>query len=372
LGRLLIESFPATTTVAPDGTTHTYSHPYNPSTDPPPQASETVVNQKLPSNSGVVSGTNTNTNNQAPSQSTSNPREQTRPNPTITQQAPTPSNSYRDAPPRKPTPQQVSQPQSQYAPPAGPPPGQPQNTNTSPSTYAEAELDASMPLSASTTGGRTIPPRSEYPNQRGTSPNPGLAPPNTNADEGGFPSPPARSPKRNSFDGGIRPLNTTKTNANEGLDPAVSPTSPVRSHTPNFSHTGVESYSPTRPNELGNTTTISADPPQPPPKHQSKRESLFGAIKGIHGAGEVVRGSVNAKLAHVSHDTAEEERMRAIRDKGIGEWRGSGLGERAGVLREGFREKAGERQRHRRLSAGTGVHGSEGPNGLGVVEERER
>jgi hypothetical protein len=166
-------------------------------------------------------------------------------------------------------------------------------------------------------------------------------------------------------------LNTTKTNANEGLDPAVSPTSPVRSQLPNSSHPGVESY-PSRANELGNTTTISADPPQPPPKHQGKRESLFGAIKGIHGAGEAVRGTLNAKIAEVSHDTAEEERMRAIREKGIGEWRASGLGERAGGLREGFREKAGERQRHRRLSAGTGVHGSEGPNGLGVVEERER
>ncbi len=169
--------------------------------------------------------------------------------------------------------------------------------------------------------------------------------------------------------GGIRPLNTTKPPANEGLNPAVSPTSPVRSQTPNFSHSGVESH-PAGVNESGNTTTISADSPQPPPKHQGKRESLFGAIKGIHGAGEAVRGTVNAKIAKVSHDTAEEERMRAIREKGLGEWSGSGLAERAGGLREGFREKAGERQRHRRLSAGTGVHGSEGPNGLGVVEER--
>lgn len=173
------------------------------------------------------------------------------------------------------------------------------------------------------------------------------------------------------MDGRIRPLNTTKATANEGLDPAVSPTSPVRSHSPNISDSSVESYPPPRANELGNTTTISADPPQPPPKHQGKRETLFGAIKGIHGASEAVRGTVNAKIAKVSHDTAEEERMKAIREKGIGEWRGSGLAERAGGLREGFREKAGERQRHRRLSAGNGVHGSEGPNGLGVVEERE-
>ena len=105
---------------------------------------------------------------------------------------------------------------------------------------------------------------------------------------------------------------------------------------------------------------------------QGKRESLFGAIKGLHGAGEALRGTVNGTIARASHDTAEEERMRAVKEKGLGEFRGSGLRERAGGLREGFREKAGERQRTRRLSAGTGVHGSEGPNGLGVVEERDR
>jgi hypothetical protein len=99
---------------------------------------------------------------------------------------------------------------------------------------------------------------------------------------------------------------------------------------------------------------------------------LFGAIKGLHGAGEALRGTVNGTIAKASHDTVEEERMRAIREKGMGEWRGSGLSERAGGLREGFREKAGERQRNRRLSVGTGVHGSEGPGGLGPVEELER
>lgn len=81
---------------------------------------------------------------------------------------------------------------------------------------------------------------------------------------------------------------------------------------------------------------------------------------------------MNGTIARGMHDTEEEERMRAVREKGTQEWRGSGLSERAGGLREGFREKAGERQRTKRLSQGTGVHGSEGPNGLGVVEERER
>jgi hypothetical protein len=120
---------------------------------------------------------------------------------------------------------------------------------------------------------------------------------------------------------------------------------------------------------VGTTTKVSGDSPSHPHR---KRESLFGAIKGLHGAGEALRGTVNGTIARASHDTAGEERMRAIREKGMGEWRGSGLSERAGGLREGFREKAGERQRNRRLSTGTGVHGSEGPGGLGPVEELER
>lgn len=169
---------------------------------------------------------------------------------------------------------------------------------------------------------------------------------------------------------GIRPLNTNKTSANEAVESPVSPTSPARSHTPNLSPPGIGvPISPSRANDLGTTTTISAEPSHQP---HGKRESLFGAIKGLHGAGEALRGTVNGTIAKASHDTAEEERMRAIKDKGMGEWRGSGLKERAGGLREGFREKAGERQRHRRLSAGTGVHGSEGPGGLGPVEEIER
>jgi hypothetical protein len=94
-------------------------------------------------------------------------------------------------------------------------------------------------------------------------------------------------------------------------------------------------------------------------------------FKGVHGAGEAIRGSVNQRIAHSMHDPAEEERMRAVREKGMNEWKGSGLSERVPVgLREGFREKAEGRMRVRRASQDrTGVHGSEGPGGLGVVEE---
>jgi hypothetical protein len=363
----LTELYPATTTVAPDGTTQTYSHPYNPSTDPPPQASETIVDQKLPSNQGIVPDTNPdpNSSTQPTSKKTSCEREQTQPNPTITQQAPTPSHSYREAPPRKPTPQQLQQ--SQFAPPPGTTPVPPQNT----AARTEAEVPA-IPRSPSTTGGRPIPPRSEFlntTNARGTSPYPAST---LSPDATGIPPPPARSPKRNSGDRVVAPLGTNRPAGEAGIvESPVSPTAPARSHTLDFSRPGAVAASPSSPTRenLGTTTSISADPPSHP---HGKRESLFGAIKGLHGASEALRGTVNGTIAKASHDTVEEERMRAIREKGMGEWRGSGLSERAGGLREGFREKAGERQRNRRLSVGTGVHGSEGPGGLGPVEELER
>jgi hypothetical protein len=83
---------------------------------------------------------------------------------------------------------------------------------------------------------------------------------------------------------------------------------------------------------------------------RGRRENFMSAIKGIHGAGEALRGTVNSKIAHGMHDTAEEERQRAIREQGMSEFKGSGLREQAGGLREGFRQKAEERTRLRRRS----------------------
>jgi hypothetical protein len=99
-------------------------------------------------------------------------------------------------------------------------------------------------------------------------------------------------------------------------------------------------------------------------------------MKGLRGASEAIRGTVNSTIAKGMHDSVEEERMRAVREKGAAEWKGSGLsekfGERGHGLREGFREKAEGRMRLRRASRGEapGVHGSEGPGGLEAVEER--
>jgi hypothetical protein len=96
----------------------------------------------------------------------------------------------------------------------------------------------------------------------------------------------------------------------------------------------------------------------------SRREGIANTLKGLHGAGEAIRGTINSGIARGLHDREEEERMRAVRDQGVGEFKGSGL-------REGFREKAEGRMRLRRKSVEQrGVYGSEGPHGLDSVEER--
>lgn len=96
----------------------------------------------------------------------------------------------------------------------------------------------------------------------------------------------------------------------------------------------------------------------------TNRSSIGGAIRGIRGASEALRGTVNQGIAKGVHDKEEEARMRAIREKGMEDFRESGL-------REGFRQKAGERQRKRSQDYGyNGVYGSEGPGGLDPVEER--
>ena len=131
----------------------------------------------------------------------------------------------------------------------------------------------------------------------------------------------------------------------KNYDEEISPVSPVagRSHTPNFSRPGV-TPTPSEP---------AAAPPAVPAASDHKvgrKESMFNAFKGIHGAGEALRGTVNSTIAKGMHDTAEEERQRAIREQGMSEFRGSGLREQAGGLREGFRQKAEERNRLRRRS----------------------
>lgn len=70
---------------------------------------------------------------------------------------------------------------------------------------------------------------------------------------------------------------------------------------------------------------------------------MMSAVKGIHGAGEALRGTVNGTIARGVRDKTEVERSREVREQGLSEFRSSGL-------REGFREKAEGRMRTRRRS----------------------
>ncbi|KAE8452283.1 hypothetical protein EG329_000983 [Mollisiaceae sp. DMI_Dod_QoI] len=392
-----------TTTIAPDGTTYTHSAPYNPSTDPPPQASETTVNKSFPTNAATNAGIS---QNPSPNPTQSQQHTYNQAPPTIKQTAPTPdqSQSAFQPPSRKLTPKQT---QPQYA--APPPPGtlQPQHSgnqaynqpvNNQPSYQAYSRPEDDVPLaglyrtnSGTTSGGRPIPARSEFRTSPGHSPGT-PSPINTQAPSANSLPMPMRSEKRNSREHIVAPLNTHPVSElpahspyGEHFGSPTTPTNSSRPKTPNFSRPGIHSPSNSMTNipqyNMGNTTTVSAGSSPvattaetvPPKDHKLERKkgSVTAALKGFHGAGEALRGQVNSTIARGMHDTAEEERMRAVRDKGMGEWRGSGLSERVPVgLREGFREKAGDRLRSRRLSQGNMVHGSEGPNGLDPVEER--
>jgi hypothetical protein len=76
-------------------------------------------------------------------------------------------------------------------------------------------------------------------------------------------------------------------------------------------------------------------------------------------------------MAHALHDTAEEERMRAVRKRGMDEWKGSGLDERARGVKEGWAGRGGRREKRTSFENETRVHGSEGPNGLHPLDEVE-
>ena len=237
----------------------------------------------------------------------------------------------------------------------------------------------------STSGGRPIPPRSELRNS---------TPPTHSTSQ--FQSPtaggesynniPPRSAKRNSNEFNVQPLNTgnqTPVPPPKNNDP-ISPVSPVESRwdgrggarptTPNYSRPGVSGQNHQQQPGTYQQQPSQAPPPVPSqaqaqPEHMSKRQSLGIALKGLHGAGEAIRGTVNTKIAHGMHDTAEEERMKAVREQGINEFRGSGLYDRSGGVREGFREKS-EVQQGRRLRKRSLSRGPQLGHGLDAVDER--
>ncbi|KAG9247592.1 hypothetical protein BJ878DRAFT_414526 [Calycina marina] len=164
---------------------------------------------------------------------------------------------------------------------------------------------SSVQISNSTSGGRAIPPRSKLRKSRDLHPAAAKAP--------------TQYPQ-------VEPLRTNSPHVHDphtSVDSAVavSPTSPVvpgRVETPNFS----------RPDAAA---------------HVSRREGLLKAAKGLHGAGDAIRGTVNGTIARGTGDAAEQERARVIKERGMVDFNSSGL-------REGFREKAEGRMRTRRRS----------------------
>lgn len=109
-----------------------------------------------------------------------------------------------------------------------------------------------------------------------------------------------------------------------------------------------EVQSPTSPTNMTYT--------QPGTTQHSKRASILSAAKGLHGAGEALRGSVNTTLAKGIRDDVEMERQRVIKEQGMRELRESG-----------FRDKAGDRLRRR--SGSIGLRSGDPGAGLSRVDE---
>ncbi|KAB8360955.1 hypothetical protein FH972_024687 [Carpinus fangiana] len=84
---------------------------------------------------------------------------------------------------------------------------------------------------------------------------------------------------------------------------------------------------------------------------QSGRGGLSGTLKGIRGAGEAIRGSVNSKIAKGLGEETELENSRMIREQGLQEYRGSGV--ETGI--RSVMEKAGDRQQRQRETERKGV-----------------
>ena len=156
-----------------------------------------------------------------------------------------------------------------------------------------------------------------------------------------------------------------------------SPTSPVRSNTPNFSRPGPATNGASSPipnvatnsNRNSNSSTNNANAVQNVPHPLqinpaqtngvpiTKRSSLASAAKGLHGASEAFRGAVNERIASASGDEAERERMRRLKEEGLKEFGESG-----------FREKAEERRERMRLKRRSGQQ--IGHQGMETVDER--
>lgn len=56
-------------------------------------------------------------------------------------------------------------------------------------------------------------------------------------------------------------------------------------------------------------------------KTNSAVDDVKAGLKGIHGIGESIRGSINGAVDHAAHDTTGEAKNRAVANKGEAEMR---------------------------------------------------
>lgn len=188
--------------------------------------------------------------------------------------------------------------------------------------------DCSQVRRNSTSGGRPIPPRSELRNSM----NPPI-PLNTNrTTPAPAPAPTPIQPGQNEYE--PSPLS---------LNPTGTPQSPTRTQfypPPPTTENNYDAYQNT------NQIPLSPNPNSAPQPHYSRREGSLSAAKGLHGAGEALRGSINGTIAKQMGDDADLIHQRAIREKGLREVRENRFPDRVSV------GSGGNRLRKRSLSRG--------------------
>lgn len=61
--------------------------------------------------------------------------------------------------------------------------------------------------------------------------------------------------------------------------------------------------------------------------HNLANHNIFGdmksAVKGVHGAGEALRGSFNGGLDGLFHDKEAQAKDKEVADKGKADWKGT-------------------------------------------------
>jgi hypothetical protein len=197
-----------------------------------------------------------------------------------------------------------------------------QDTNQRPISGITQETQAHVPTDNdwiqrprqnSTSGGRPIPPRSEL------RPNSSLSPT----------SPTFAAGQQGSINQGPSELAERQYSSNTIPNPYPHNSGPQTQdysyRTPSqYSNQSAQSSQGTQGTQYANSQQSYTNTAQPA-HHTSKREHIASVAKGLHGAGEALRGTLNSAVAGRMGDDLDAMNARMVREQGLREVRESGV-----------------------------------------------